>query len=78
MQSQKLVESRGAEPTVLPGHGGESWQRIELGLGASILPSSPRVHEPPSPRPRQRLLTCILMGGVAAFLLVSLFRQVFR
>jgi uncharacterized protein YndB with AHSA1/START domain len=41
MEPKKLVESRGAEPQLLPGHGGESWERIDYGLGApGFTPSS--------------------------------------
>ena len=41
MEPKKLVESRGAEPQSLPGHGGESWERIDYGLGApGLTPTS--------------------------------------
>jgi len=41
MDPKKLVETRGEEPQWLPGNGGESWERIDYGLGApGFMPSS--------------------------------------
>ena len=49
MEPKKLVESRGEEPSSLPGHGGESWERIDYGLGApGFTPTTAPSATPPS------------------------------
>ena len=52
MTDEKLIETRGEAPAFLPGHVGESWQRVDFGLGASSMQSSPEVEAALPPRQR--------------------------
>ena len=80
MDQQKLVETRGEEPAFLPGHVDESWQRIDYGLSASTMRSSPKSQGslPPQQRHWWRMLTYALVSGVAVLILITLFRWLRR
>jgi hypothetical protein len=80
MDQQKLVESRGEEPVFLPGHVGESWQRIDFGLGASTMQSSPEVQDslPPQNRHWGRMVAYALSGALATLILINAIRQLFK
>lgn len=73
MDERKLIETRGEEPAFIPGHVGESWQRVDFGLGASTMQSSPEVLDALPPRQRHwgRMFVYALVGaGVALIGLV--------
>jgi hypothetical protein len=76
----KLIETRGEEPAFLPGHVGESWQRVDFGLGASTIRSSPEVQAslPPQHRPWGRMIAYAITAALAAFLLGLLVRVLFK
>jgi len=80
MDHEKLIEARGEEPAFLPGHVGESWQRVDFGLGASTIQSSPQVQDalPPQNRHWGRMLCYSISGGLITLLLVTLLRNLFR
>lgn len=65
MNPQKLIETRGEEPAFLPGHVGESWQKVDFGLGASTLQSSPEVQGSLPARQRHwgRMVWYALLGA---------------
>lgn len=77
MDHEKLVEKRGEEPAFLPGHVGESWQRVDFGLGASTIQSSPEVQDalPPQTRHWGRMVVYAVFGGLVTLLLVTLVRN---
>ncbi|MFN7959100.1 MAG: hypothetical protein U0P46_12370 [Holophagaceae bacterium] len=76
MDQPKLIETRGEEPAFLPGHVGESWQRVDFGLGASTLQSSPEVQEtlPPQNRHWGRMIGYAVTGAAAVSLAILLVR----
>lgn len=76
MDQPKLIETRGEEPAFLPGHVGESWQRVDFGLGASTLQSSPEVQEtlPPQNRHWGRMISYAVTGAAAVSLAILLVR----
>ena len=80
MAPEKLIEKRGEEPAFLPGHVGESWQRVDFGLGASTLQSSPEVLDalPPQERHWGRMIACAVAGGLVALVLGMLVRKLFH
>ena len=80
MAQEKLIEKRGEEPAFLPGHVGESWQRIDFGLGASTIQSSPEVQAslPPQERHWGRMVAYALSGGLVTFILVTLVSRLFH
>ncbi len=80
MEPEKLIEMRGEEPAFLPGHVGESWQRVDFGLGASTIQSSPEVQDalPPQDRHWGRMVVCAVAGGLVTLLLGMLARKLFR
>ena len=80
MDHQKLIEKRGEEPAFLPGHVGESWQRVDFGLGASTIQSSPQVQDslPPQKRHWGRMVAYAMFSGLATLILVTLARQLFH
>ena len=80
MNQEKLIETRGEEPAFLPGHVGESWQRVDFGLGASTIQSSPEVQDslPPQDRHWGRMLFYAALGGGATLVLVTLVRKLFH
>jgi hypothetical protein len=73
MVSEKLIETRGEEPAFIPSHMGESWQRVDFGLGAANMQPPPGVQEhlPPQDRHWGRMLAYALAG--AAFSMAVLF-----
>jgi len=78
MKGEKLIETRGEEPAFLPGHVDETWRRVDFGLGASSIQSSPEVQEslPPRSFPWGRVLGFAALGAiliVAALKALSLF-----
>ena len=77
MDLEKLVEKRGEEPAFLPGHVGESWQRVDFGLGASTIRSSPEVQDslPPQNRHWGRMVVYAFFGGLVTLILVTLVRK---
>jgi hypothetical protein len=77
MDQEKLVEKRGEEPAFLPGHVGESWQRVDFGLGASTIQSAPEVQDslPPQDRHWGRMIAYALFGGLVTLILVTLVRK---
>ncbi len=79
MAPVKRIEKRGEEPAFLPGHVGESWQRVDFGLGASTLQSSPEVQEHLPPRDRHwgRMVAYGFIGGLVTALLAVVARKVF-
>ena len=80
MDHEKLVEKRGEEPAFLPGHVGESWQRIDFGLGASTIQSSPEVQDslPPQNRHWGRMIVYALFGGLATSVLFFIVHKLFH
>jgi len=76
----KLIETRGEEPAFLPGHVGESWQRVDFGLGASTIRSSPDVQAslPPQHRHWGRMIGYAIIGALAVLLLRLLARVLFQ
>ncbi|MCE1228935.1 MAG: hypothetical protein LWX11_05555 [Firmicutes bacterium] len=52
MRDPKLIETRGEEPTFIPSGSGESWRRVEFGLGDSPMQVSPEVEASLPPRQR--------------------------
>ena len=80
MDHEKLVEKRGEQPAFLPGHVGESWQRVDFGLGASTIQSSPEVQDslPPQNRHWGRMVIYAVFGGLVTLILVTLFRKLFH
>ena len=79
MTKDKLIETRGDEPTFLPGHVDESWQRVDYGLGASSMQSSPEVQNSLPPRQRHwgRMITYALIGAGLATLVYLIISKVF-
>ena len=80
MVPEQLIEKRGEEPAFLPGPVGESWQRVDFGLGASTLQSSPQVQDslPPQDRHWGRMVACAVAGGLVTLLLGMLVRKLFH
>lgn len=80
MSKPELFETRGEEPAFIPGHIGESWQRVDFGVGASTLQSSPEVQAslPPQNRHWGRMIAYAVMGALAALLLLFLGRGLLR
>jgi len=80
MDPEKLIEKRGEEPAFLPGHVGESWQRVDFGLGASTIQSSPEVQDshPPQNRHWGRMLIYAVFAGLVTLILVTLVRKFFH
>jgi len=80
MDQEKLVEKRGEEAAFLPGHVGESWQRVDFGLGASTIQSAPEVQDslPPQNRHWGRKIAYALFGGLATFILLTAIRNLFH
>ena len=80
MDHEKLVEKRGEEPAFLPGHVGESWQRVDFGLGASTIQSSPEVQDslPPQNRHWGRMLLYAVFGALVTLILLTLVRKLFH
>ncbi len=80
MEPEKLIEMRGEEPAFLPGHVGESWQRVDFGLGASTIQSSPEVQDalPPQGRHWGWMVAYALGGGLVTLVLGALARKLFR
>ena len=79
MNPDKLIETRGEEPPFLPGHVGESWQRVDFGLGASTLESSPEVQAslPPRRHPWGRWILFSLTGALVMCLGLALLGRLF-
>jgi hypothetical protein len=79
LDSKKLIETRGEEPAFIPGHVGESWQKVDFGLGASTMQSSPEVQDslPPQQRHWARMIIYALIGSglfcLGLFILSKLF-----
>lgn len=80
MDHEKLIEKRGEEPTFLPGHVGESWQRVDFGLGASTIQSSQEVQNslPTQQRHWGRMVAYALFGGLITLTLVTIARSLFK
>ena len=80
MDHEKLIEKRGEEPPFLPGHVGESWQRVDFGLGASTIQSSPEVQDslPPQQRHWGRMVAYALFGGLVTLILATIARKFFH
>ncbi len=80
MSKPKLIETRGEEPAFIPGHVGESWQRVDFGLGASTIQSSPEVQAslPPQNRHWGRMIAYAITGALGALLLLLLTRALFK
>jgi hypothetical protein len=80
MDPQKMVESRGEEPALLPGHVGESWQRVDFGLGASTMRSSPEVQDslPPQNRHWGRMIAYSVLGALATYILIAAIHPLFN
>ena len=80
MDKAKLIETRGEEPAFLPGHVGESWQRVDFGVGASTIQSSPEVQAslPPQNRHWGRMIAYAITGTIAVSLAIFLVRQLFK
>jgi hypothetical protein len=53
MPDPKLIETRGTEPAFLPAQPAETWQRVEMGLGATPMPAAPGA-SPDQPEPPVR------------------------
>jgi len=79
MDTQKLIETRGEEPAFIPGHVGESWQKVDFGLGASTMQSSPEVQEslPPQQRHWGRMIAYSFIGGVIFGLVLFIISKIF-
>ncbi len=73
MPGQKLIETRGEEPAFLPGHVEETWRRVDFGLGASSIQSSPEVQEslPPREFPWGRALCFAALGALLVFAILK-------
>ena len=78
MNKDKLIETRGEEPAFIPGHVGESWQRVDYDLGASTIQSSPAVQEslPTQQRHWGRMIVYSLIGAGLAALAYLLFSRI--
>ena len=78
MNKDKLIETRGEEPAFIPGHVGESWQKVDYGLGASTIQSSPSVQEslPPQQRHWGRMIVYSLVGAGLATLAYLFFSRI--
>ena len=77
MEPGKFIETRGEEPAFLPGHVGESWQKVDFGLGASTMHSAPGAKEalPPQERHWGRMFAYALVGaGITCLVLFFLSR----
>lgn len=70
MNPDKLIETRGEEPAFLPGHVGESWQKVDFGLGASTMQSAPEVQNALPPRQWHwgRMIAYAILGALAFLL----------
>jgi len=79
MNTGKLIETRCEEPTVIPGNVGESWQRVDYGLGASNIQSSPYVQSPGAPQQQRwrRLIFRLLIGAGLIALLYFVLSKIF-
>jgi hypothetical protein len=79
MKPEKLIETRGEEPSFIPAHTGESWQRVEFGLGATMMQSAPGIQEslPPQERHWARMIVYALVGGGLTLLLLFVLSRVF-
>jgi hypothetical protein len=70
MTDPKLIETRGEEPAFIPAHMGETWQKVEFGLGATQMRTPPDL--PPAPvLPRKHHWLSgflFILAGIAAFL----------
>lgn len=79
MDPDKLIETRGEEPAFLPGHVGEAWQKVDFGLGASTVRSSPEVQAslPPQRRRWGRWILFSLAGALAVLLGLALLGRLF-
>lgn len=71
MATPKLIETRGEEPTVLPGQGAEAWMRVELGMGAAS-PMRPLGESPEAVGPARRrpLVRVAMVLGIGLLILV--------
>jgi hypothetical protein len=80
LDKPKLIETRGEEPAFLPGHVGESWQRVDFGLGASTMQSTPEVQAslPPQDRHWGRMIAYALASAVVVSLAIVLVRLAFK
>jgi len=78
MDKEKHIEKRGEEPTFIPGHVGETWQKVDFGLGASTMHSSPEVENALPPRQRNwgRMIALSLFGAGAAALIYFLVSKI--
>jgi hypothetical protein len=79
MNKDKLIETRGEEPAFIPGHVGESWQKVDFGLGASTIQSAPAVQDslPPQQRHWARMIVYALIGAGFAALLYFILSRIF-
>lgn len=77
MTQEKLKEMRGEEPAFIPGHVDESWRRVEFGLGASTMQSSPEAWAS-QPRRRFPWMRVILVSILCAGLITILIRLISR
>ena len=73
MAPNKLIETRGEEPAFIPGHIDETWQKVDLGLGATSMQTAPGVKEslPPQQRHWGRMFIYSAIAGLIT--LVCLF-----
>lgn len=80
MEREKLIETRGDEPAFLPGHVDETWRRVDFGLGASSIQSSPEVQDslPPRTFPWARVLGYAGLGALLVFAVLKVFSLFFR
>lgn len=69
MHKQKLIETRGEEPTLLPGHAQETWRNVDFGLGAAPTPVdlTPRETDNYPSRPFAKFARLSIIVGFALF-----------
>lgn len=80
MDEPKLIATRGEEPTFLPGPAEETWRRVDFGLGASSIQSSPNVQAalPPRRFPWGRVLAFAVLGALGILLILKALSRLFR
>jgi hypothetical protein len=79
MNKEKLIETRGEEPAFIPGHVGESWQKVDFGLGASTVHASPAAQEslPPQHRHWGRMILYSIIGATIAAIIYFILSRIF-